>query len=199
MADEGRLPSVVIRRGRVQKPRRIPRAFVDRIVADACAGAQVDMEEYAAAWLVEYPSAQPRERIRPSIPGLASPRESPRCSATVRANCPAGRRRPGTKPLGVTAGRSRRAPVGSALGCAATAIPATTGVGRAHDHMEPMSGNGMSASAPDPPPRLDELIEEMIVAAAPPFTSEQRRRLAQLLSITSVLSWPKPSAPGQAA
>jgi excisionase family DNA binding protein len=53
MADEGRLPSVVIRRGRVQKTRRIPRAFVDQMIADACAGAQVDMEEYAAAWLTE--------------------------------------------------------------------------------------------------------------------------------------------------
>jgi excisionase family DNA binding protein len=51
MADEGRLPSVVIRRGRVQKTRRIPRAFVDQMIADACAGAQVDTEEYAAAWL----------------------------------------------------------------------------------------------------------------------------------------------------
>ena len=51
MADEGRLPSVVIRRGRVQKIRRIPRAFVDKMVADAAAGAQVDLEEYASAWL----------------------------------------------------------------------------------------------------------------------------------------------------
>ena len=51
MADEGRLPSVVIRRGRVQKTRRIPRAFVEQMIADACAGAQVDMEESAAAWL----------------------------------------------------------------------------------------------------------------------------------------------------
>jgi excisionase family DNA binding protein len=59
MADEGRLPSVVIRRGRVQKTRRIPRAFVDRIVADASGGAQVDMEEYTAAWLAEHPPAQP--------------------------------------------------------------------------------------------------------------------------------------------
>jgi excisionase family DNA binding protein len=54
MADEGRLPSVVIRRGRVQKTRRIPRAFVDQMVANACAGAQVDMEEYAAIWLAEH-------------------------------------------------------------------------------------------------------------------------------------------------
>jgi excisionase family DNA binding protein len=51
MADEGRLPSVIVRRGRVQKTRRIPRAFVDQMIADASAGAQVDLEEYAAAWL----------------------------------------------------------------------------------------------------------------------------------------------------
>lgn len=51
MADEGRLPSVIIRRGRVQKTRRIPRAFVDQMIADACAGAQIDIEDYAAAWL----------------------------------------------------------------------------------------------------------------------------------------------------
>ena len=60
MADEGRLPSVVIRRGRVQKIRRIPRAFVDRIVADACAGAEVDLEESTAAWLAEHASGQPQ-------------------------------------------------------------------------------------------------------------------------------------------
>ena len=67
MADEGRLPSVVIRRGRVQKTRRIPRAFVDRIVADASGGAQVDMEEYTAAWLAEHAPAQPADE-----PGLPS-------------------------------------------------------------------------------------------------------------------------------
>jgi excisionase family DNA binding protein len=60
MADEGRLPSVVIRRGRVQKIRRIPRAFVDRIVADACAGAEVDLEEYTAAWLAERTLGSPQ-------------------------------------------------------------------------------------------------------------------------------------------
>jgi len=60
MADEGRLPSVVIRRGRVQKIRRIPRAFVDRIVADACGGAEVDLEEYTAAWLAEHALANPK-------------------------------------------------------------------------------------------------------------------------------------------
>ena len=59
MADEGRLPSVVIRRGRVQKMRRIPRSFVTRMVADACAGAQVDMEEYASAWLAGHALVQP--------------------------------------------------------------------------------------------------------------------------------------------
>ena len=60
MADEGRLPSVVIRRGRVQKIRRIPRAFVNRIVAEACAGAEVDLEEYTAAWLAEHALANPK-------------------------------------------------------------------------------------------------------------------------------------------
>ena len=60
MADEGRLPSVVIRRGRVQKIRRIPRAFVDRIVADACASAEVDLEESTAAWLAEHAPGQPQ-------------------------------------------------------------------------------------------------------------------------------------------
>lgn len=59
MADEGRLPSVIIRRGRVQKIRRIPRAFVDRIVADACAGAEVDLEQYTATWLAEHTLANP--------------------------------------------------------------------------------------------------------------------------------------------
>jgi len=49
MADEGRLPSVVI-----------PRAFVDRIVADASAGAEVDLEQYTAAWLAEHALARPR-------------------------------------------------------------------------------------------------------------------------------------------
>ena len=57
MVDEGRLPSVVVRRGRVLTARRIPRAFVDRVVADACAGVYVDMEEYAAEWLVQHADA----------------------------------------------------------------------------------------------------------------------------------------------
>src|SRR5215831_17315466 len=60
MADEGRLPSVVIRRGRVQKIRRIPRAFVDRIDADACAGAEVDLEEYGAVWPAEHAPDSPQ-------------------------------------------------------------------------------------------------------------------------------------------
>lgn len=59
MADEGRLPSVVVRRGRVQKIRRIPRAFVDKVVADAAAGAQVDLEEYTAAWLTRQSKVLP--------------------------------------------------------------------------------------------------------------------------------------------
>jgi len=67
MADEGRLPSVVIRRGRVQKIRRIPRAFVDRIIADACAGAEVDLEEYTAAWLAEHARPAPGQSRRSSM------------------------------------------------------------------------------------------------------------------------------------
>ena len=62
---------MVIRRGRVQKIRRIPRAFVDRIVADACAGAEVDLEEYTAAWLTEHAldnlkanTAFPRDEVK---------------------------------------------------------------------------------------------------------------------------------------
>ncbi len=66
MADEGRLPSVVIRRGRVQKIRRIPRAFVDRIVADACAGAEVDLQEYTASWLAEHARPAPGDHGLPA-------------------------------------------------------------------------------------------------------------------------------------
>jgi hypothetical protein len=56
-----RLPSVIVRRGRVQKIRRIPRAFVDGMVADAAAGTQVGLEEYAVAWLpanASYPGSR---------------------------------------------------------------------------------------------------------------------------------------------
>ena len=66
MADEGQLPSVVIRRGRVQKLRRIPRTFVDRIVADACAGAEVDLAEHTATWLAEHALARPQAGGLPS-------------------------------------------------------------------------------------------------------------------------------------
>ena len=66
MADEGQLPSVVIRRGRVQKIRRIARTFVDRIVADACAGAEVDLAEYTATWLAEHALASPQAGGLPS-------------------------------------------------------------------------------------------------------------------------------------
>ncbi len=60
MADEGQLPAIVVRRGKVQKIRRIPRAFVERLIADVAAGAQVDVDTYAAAWLAEHaPSQEP--------------------------------------------------------------------------------------------------------------------------------------------
>jgi hypothetical protein len=51
---------------------------------------------------------------------------------------------------------------------------------------------------PGSPAHVDQLVEE-IVAAAPPFTPEQRRRLAELLSIKPVNSWPEPGTPRQAA
>jgi excisionase family DNA binding protein len=60
MVDEGQLPAVVIRRGAVQKIRRIPRAFVERIVAEAASGAQVDLAQYTAAWLAQTARAQQR-------------------------------------------------------------------------------------------------------------------------------------------
>ncbi len=64
MADEGLLPAIVVRRGKVQKIRRIPRAFVERMIADAAAGARVDMDQHAAAWLAEHArNQQPPEDI----------------------------------------------------------------------------------------------------------------------------------------
>jgi len=57
----------------------------------------------------------------------------------------------------------------------------------------------MSNPAPGSPEQLDQLIEE-IVAAAPPFSEDQRRRLAELLSTTvPVVTWPNPSASRRAA
>jgi hypothetical protein len=56
----------------------------------------------------------------------------------------------------------------------------------------------VSALAPGSPALVDPLIEE-IVATAPPFTAEQRRRLADLLSVTSAPSCPRQSTPGHAA
>lgn len=53
LVDEGQIPSVTIRKGKTHKLRRIPRAFIERLVADANAGTQVDMQAHAAAWLTE--------------------------------------------------------------------------------------------------------------------------------------------------
>jgi len=58
LADEGRLPAIVVRTGKVQKTRRIPRAFVERMIADAASGASVDMDAYVAAWLAEHAQSQ---------------------------------------------------------------------------------------------------------------------------------------------
>jgi len=54
LADEGQLPAIVIRTGKVQKTRRIPRAFVERMITDAAAGRHVDMDTYTTAWLAEH-------------------------------------------------------------------------------------------------------------------------------------------------
>jgi|GEM_PF-2085196 len=67
MADAGQLPAIVVRRGKVQKIRRIPRAFVERVIADAAAGAQVDMDTYAATWLTEHA----RNQEPPQAAGLS--------------------------------------------------------------------------------------------------------------------------------
>jgi len=65
MADAGQLPAIVVRRGKVQKIRRIPRAFVERMIADAAAGAQVDIDTYTATWLTEHaPSQEPPPAAR---------------------------------------------------------------------------------------------------------------------------------------
>ncbi len=64
MADAGQLPAIIVRRGKVQKIRRIPRAFVERMIADAAAGAQVDIDTYAATWLAEHTrSPEPPEAV----------------------------------------------------------------------------------------------------------------------------------------
>jgi hypothetical protein len=38
----------------MRSPHHLGKAFVDRMVADACAGAQVDMDEYSAAWVAQH-------------------------------------------------------------------------------------------------------------------------------------------------
>ncbi len=52
LCDQGRVPCVVVCRGRRQQMRRIPRAFIEAVASDAIsAGGQVDLKEFAAAWL----------------------------------------------------------------------------------------------------------------------------------------------------
>ncbi len=54
LVEDGRLPSVIIRRGKVQRTRRIPRAYIERIVADAGVGMQVDLDAHTAARIAEH-------------------------------------------------------------------------------------------------------------------------------------------------
>jgi excisionase family DNA binding protein len=43
LVDEGQLPAIVIRRGKVQKIRRIPRAYIQALIADATAGRHIEL------------------------------------------------------------------------------------------------------------------------------------------------------------
>jgi excisionase family DNA binding protein len=54
LVDEGQLPAIVVRRGKVQKIRRIPRAFVQSLIADASAGQHVEMTASTSAWLARH-------------------------------------------------------------------------------------------------------------------------------------------------
>ncbi len=58
LCDSGRLPCVVVARGGRQKLRRVPRAFIDAVAAEAlAAGGEVDLAEFASAWLVRHRGA----------------------------------------------------------------------------------------------------------------------------------------------
>jgi len=54
LADEGQIPSIVVRRGKVHKIRRIPRAFIEQMVSEAALGAQIDVADDAEAWLARH-------------------------------------------------------------------------------------------------------------------------------------------------
>jgi len=52
LCESGRLPCVVVARGGRQKLRRVPRAFIDAVAAHAlAAGGEVDLADFASAWL----------------------------------------------------------------------------------------------------------------------------------------------------
>jgi excisionase family DNA binding protein len=55
LCDQGRLPCVVVAQGAQQKLRRVPRAFIDAVAAEALAvGGEVDLAEFASAWLARH-------------------------------------------------------------------------------------------------------------------------------------------------
>jgi excisionase family DNA binding protein len=65
LCDQGRVPCVVVRRGRRQQLRRIPRAFIEAVASDALsAGGQVDLKDFAAAWLARSTLASAGEASR---------------------------------------------------------------------------------------------------------------------------------------
>jgi excisionase family DNA binding protein len=55
LCDQGCLPCVVVAQGVRQKLRRVPRAFIDAVAAEAlAAGGEVDLAEFASAWLARH-------------------------------------------------------------------------------------------------------------------------------------------------
>ncbi len=55
LCDQGRLPCVVVAQGARQKLRRVPRAFIDAVAAEAlAAGGEVDLAEVVSAWLARH-------------------------------------------------------------------------------------------------------------------------------------------------
>jgi excisionase family DNA binding protein len=55
LCDQGRVPCVVVAQGTRQKLRRVPRAFIDSVAAEAlAAGGELDLAGFASAWLARH-------------------------------------------------------------------------------------------------------------------------------------------------
>lgn len=58
LCDQGRIPCVVVLQGARQKLRRVPRSFIDAVASEAlAAGGEVDLAEFASAWLARHGGA----------------------------------------------------------------------------------------------------------------------------------------------